>query len=162
MLGLLVGLCFDAFMNCPEGATCHPLKDPRADPLPPGVVGILLLIVKTIERSVWGYFITFISCWMAVLGAMTVMIKAYVAYLADLTVRLTTWPNNLLFVVGVAVALLGAALVLRVIGTSILHHTTARLPVGVPLERGAFFGENKTKKKMKGSVATKKSAEQTV
>ena len=84
--------------------------------LPPGVIGLLRLIVQVVERSVWGYFLTFIFCWFSTLGSLNTLIKAYLSYLADLTLRLTLWPNNLLFVVGLAVvALAGAALILHVV-----------------------------------------------
>ena len=91
----------------------------------------------------WGYFLTFVFCWAKILSTLSTLIAAYLNYLADLTLRLTVWPNNLLFVVGAGVALAGAALILHVI----LHggrgaRASRGVPVaGVPVARvSALFG----------------------
>ena len=110
--------------------------------MPPGVVGLLRFIVQVVANSVWGYFLTFVLCWFSILGTLTALITNYVNYLADLTLRLTTWPNNLLFLIGVAVALAGAALILHVIlhGKSSTSRIMSRVPVGVPIETGCALG----------------------
>jgi len=86
-----------------------------AGSVPSALWPLLELIVTVVERSVWGYFITFIYCWQACLSAMTVMIDRYIAYLGELTRLLTAWPMNLIGVFGMGIALGGAALILSIV-----------------------------------------------
>ena len=76
---------------------------------------LLELIVTTVERSVWGYFITFILCWNAILAAMVIMIDRYITFLGLLVQTLSAWPMNLIAVLGMGIALGGAALILNIV-----------------------------------------------
>lgn len=54
---------------------------------------LLMKIVDVIDRSVQGYFSTFVTCWQATLNAMVIMINNYILLLKHVTEHLTKFPN---------------------------------------------------------------------
>ena len=124
---LAVGLCMHTRQTCPTvgsatrpflgdcSATGLPVGELDPTPLPPAMWPLLELIVRVVERSVFGYFLTFMVCWNSILSALQNMIDNYIELLKFLIMRFTTWPNIIIFIFGVAIALLGVALILWVI-----------------------------------------------
>eukprot|EP00929_Paragymnodinium_shiwhaense_P016527 TRINITY_DN124944_c0_g1_i1.p1 TRINITY_DN124944_c0_g1~~TRINITY_DN124944_c0_g1_i1.p1 ORF type:complete len:268 (+),score=24.91 TRINITY_DN124944_c0_g1_i1:143-946(+) len=120
VLVVLLGLCLHSYH------TCESMKDASllmgscegssvATPVPLELWPLLMLIVRVVERCVFGYVLLFGSCWSACLLALTKMIIAYLKFLEVLVDRLTAWPMNLIGVLGVGISLLGVALILEVI-----------------------------------------------
>lgn len=54
---------------------------------------LLFKIVEVIEKSVQGYFSTFVTCWQATLNALVLMINNYILLLQHVTEYLTRYPN---------------------------------------------------------------------
>jgi hypothetical protein len=86
--------------------------DPATDKLPKGMWKLLHFIVRVIERSVFGYFLTFFAVWDECLIHMQAMLFGYMGLIVYLIDRFTTWPNNIIFVLGAMGCLLCAALII--------------------------------------------------
>lgn len=76
---------------------------------------LILQLIWTVERCVFGYFVAFISCWNVILIAFVALIFGYYRLLGFLIERLTMWPMNLIGIIGIAIALGGVALILSVL-----------------------------------------------
>ena len=94
-----------------------------ASPLVPSELWVLLeLIVTVVERSVYGYFLTFAFGWVSILAALVTMIDRYIAYLGHLTDDMVA--HAIPFTIALGVALLGVALILQVILSHIIPRWT--------------------------------------
>ena len=124
LVAFVLGLCLHSYHSCDSVTDAHPFfgacGSTTLPPPPTQMWPLLELIVVVVERCVMGYFVTFIVCWKATLGALTTMIDQYFVLLRAVTVALTAWPTNLLVVIGLAISLLGVALILEDPATSYL------------------------------------------
>jgi len=76
---------------------------------------LLLQLIWTVERCVFGYFVAFVSCWNVILVAFVALIFGYYKLLGFLIERLTAWPMNLIAIIGMGIALGMVALLFHVI-----------------------------------------------
>jgi len=122
---VLLGLCLHTFHTCGSGADGgHELRD--AHPLTGRCGGgagdeheLLEFALLMVERCVWGYFLTIMACWFVFFSALEAMISKYLDVLVEVAPivarNLTAWPNTAVLTVALAVAMLGAALILDVV-----------------------------------------------
>ena len=121
---VLLGLCLHTFHTCGGADGGHELRDAR--PLTGRCGGgagdeheLLEFALLLVERCVWGYFLTIMACWFVFFSTLEAMILKYLDVLVEVAPivarNLTAWPNTAVLTVALAVAMLGAALILDVV-----------------------------------------------
>ena len=61
----------------------------------------LNLLLLIINNCVMGYFYTFIYCWQYSLDTLALVVFNYIDFLIIMVEYLCTWPNNIIFLLGI-------------------------------------------------------------